>query len=238
MAEMKRLSILTLVFAILFLIFVIVLVFLRVPFQLYPLMSWQDVIDILAPLVLIPIYFLLYRIDLKIPFNFSGLILFIVFATFWVAGHGMHLSANSINNLLAQSGMDTGNIYKLTYFLDEYLSHYIWHIGIVGLSALLVYRQWENPFIEGKAMLLPIVLGGLIYGFSYFLIIMEGNTAPLGVTFSIIVTLFILIWARKGLSQQPVVTFFLVSYALSTILFLIWGVMWGGLPPIMDVIKI
>ena len=235
---MKRLSVLTLVFAILFFIFLISLIYLRLPFRPFPLMSWQDVIDIFAPLILIPLYFLLYRIDSKIRFNFSGLILFIVFASLWAAGHGMHLAANSINNMLGQNSMETGNIYKLTYFLDEYLSHYIWHIGIGGLSALLIYRQWKNPFLEGKAVLLPIILGGLIYGFSYFLIIMEGNTAPIGVTFSILVTLFIVIWARKGLSRQPVVAFFLVGYALSTILFLIWGVIWGGLPPIMDVIKI
>jgi hypothetical protein len=235
---MRRLSVLILVFSVLFFIFFIALVFLRLPFKLYPLMSWQDVIDVFTPLVLIPLYFLLYRIDSKIPFGFSGLILYIVFAVFWVAGHGMHLSANSINNLLAQNGMETGNIYRLTYFLDEYLSHYIWHIGIVGLSALLIHRQWRNPCLEGKAMLWPIILGGLIYGFSYFLIVMEGNTAPLGVTFPILATLFIVIWARKGLGQQPIVTFFLISYALSILLFLIWGMMWGGLPPIMDVIKI
>ena len=237
-AILKRLSVLILVFAILFFIFFIALVFLRLPFKLFPLMSWQDVIDILAPLVLIPLYFLLYRIDSKIHLSFSGLILFIVFAVFWAAGHGMHLSANSINNLLAQNGMETGDIYKLTYFLDEYLSHYIWHTGMVGLSALLIYRQWKNPLLTGKAMLLPVVSGGLIYGFSYFLIILEGNTAPLGVTFSIMATLFIAIWAGKGLNRQPVVTFFLVGYALSCILFLIWGIMWGGLPPIMDVIQI
>jgi len=235
---MKRLSALVLVFSVLFFIFFIALVFLRIPFSRYPLMSVQDLVDILAPLVLLPLYFLLYRIDPKVPFGFSGLIVFIVLAAFWALGHGMHLSANSINNLLTQKGMETGDIYKLTYFLDEYLSHYLWHIGIVGLSALLIYRQWKKPFLEGKAPLVPLVLGGLIYGFSYFLIIMEGNTAPLGVTFSVLATLFIVIWARKKLSQQPLVTFFLISYILAVILFLVWGIMWGGLPPIMDVIKI
>jgi hypothetical protein len=235
---MKRLSILILVFAILFFVFFIALVFLRLPFSPYPLMSVQDVVDLLAPIVLILIYFLLYRIDLKTPLSFSGLILFIVFTTFWVAGHGMHLAANSINNLLAQKGMATGDIYKLTYFYDEYLSHYLWHIGIIGLSALLIYRQWKNPFSGGKALMLPIFLGGLVHGFSYFLIIMEGNTAPLGVTFSVLATLFIVIWARKRISQQPIVIFFLVTYASAVILFMIWGIMWGGLPPIMDVIKI
>jgi len=149
-AEIKRLSALILVFAVLFFAFFIALAFLRIPFRLYPLMSVQDVVDIFAPLVLIPLYFLLYRLDSKIPFSFSGLIVFIVLATFWVAGHGMHLSANSINNLLVQEGMETGDIYKLTYFLDEYLSHYLWHIGIAGLSALLIYRNWKILCLIGN----------------------------------------------------------------------------------------
>jgi hypothetical protein len=73
--------------------------------------------------------------------SLSRLIIFIVFVAFRVAGQGMHLAANSIDNLLGQRGLGTGDIYKLTYFYDEVLSHYLWHIGIVGLSGLLIYRQ-------------------------------------------------------------------------------------------------
>ncbi len=234
---MKRLSALILVFAILFFVFFIVLVFFRVPFSPYPLMSVQDAVDVLTPLVLLPLYLLLYRISPNKTFSLSGMIIYIVFAAFWAAGQGMHLSANSIDNLLSQRGMETGDIYKLTLFYDEMLSHYLWHTGIVGLSALLIYRQWKNHFTEGKAPLWPIIPGGLIYGFSYFLIIMEGNTALLGVTFSVLATLFMVIWARKRISQQPLVTFFLISYAFAMLLFLIWGIINGGLPPIMDGIK-
>ena len=48
---MKRMSLLTLVFAILSLIFFLGLVFLRNPFSLYPLMSYQDALDLLTPLI-------------------------------------------------------------------------------------------------------------------------------------------------------------------------------------------
>ncbi len=57
---MKRLSLLTLTFAMLSLVFIILLVFLRFEFPLYPLMSYQDALDVLTPLVLIPIYWLLF----------------------------------------------------------------------------------------------------------------------------------------------------------------------------------
>ena len=235
---MNRLSALILVFSVLFLVFFIGIIFLDMSFSPYPLLSVQDVVDLLTPLVLLSLYLLLYRISPQTPLSFSGLVFFIIFAAFWAMGQGMHLAANSIHNLLSEMGMETGDVYKLTYFFDETLSHYLWHAGIVGLSALLIYRQWRHPFPKGKALLWPLILGGIIYGFSYFLVIMEGGTAPLGVTFAVLAVLFILIWARKKLDRQPLVTFSLVSYGLAMLLFLIWGIINGGLPEILDVIKI
>jgi hypothetical protein len=49
MAVSRRLSLWTLVFAILSLIFFLLLIFLRIPFPLNPLMSYQDAIDLLTP---------------------------------------------------------------------------------------------------------------------------------------------------------------------------------------------
>jgi len=58
---MKRQSYLVLLFAFLSVIFFLLLIFLRIPFPLYPLMSWQDVLDILTPLVLLPVYRVLFK---------------------------------------------------------------------------------------------------------------------------------------------------------------------------------
>ena len=57
---MKRLPLLTLIFALLSAVFFLLLIFLRIPSPLYPLMSIQDSLDLLTPLVLIPIYWLLF----------------------------------------------------------------------------------------------------------------------------------------------------------------------------------
>jgi hypothetical protein len=225
---MKRLSTLILVFAIVFSVFFLVLVLLRVPFRPYPLMSVQDALDILTPLVLLPLYWLMYRLGRKEPVSLSGLLIFIIFAALWAEGHGMHLSANSLDNLL--QGNQAGDFYKLTYFYDEVLSHYIWHTGIVGLSALLIYRQWRGPITGEKVVLWPLVLAGVIHGFTYFLVIIEAGTAPLGVTFTVLALLFILTFARKGIRQQPLINFFFVTYALAALLFFIWGIYWQGLP--------
>ncbi len=105
---MKRLSLLTLVFALLSLVFIILLVFLRIKFPAYPLVSYQDAFDVLTPLVLIPIYWLLFKHAGGERTSQAEEISFLVVAALWVEGQAMHLSANSINNLsaaLARTGV-------------------------------------------------------------------------------------------------------------------------------------
>lgn len=140
----------------------------------------------------------------------------------------MHLSANSVGHLL--EGMKGSDVYNLTNFYDEVLSHYLWHLGILGLSAVLIYRQWRNPFTDGRAILWILILAGIIFGFAYFVIVIEAATTPMGVPFAVSAALFILIWGRKKLSQQPLLAFFLVAYLVATALFLGWGIYWHGLP--------
>ncbi len=191
-------------------------------------MKIGDVLDILTPLALLPLYWLLYRIDGKKPLSLSGTVLFVLLAAFWVEGQGMHLSANSISHLL--KGMESSDAYNLTKFYDEILSHYLWHIGIVGLSALLILRQWQNPFIEDQTTVWPLILAGVIHGFTFFVIVIEAGTAPLGVTFALLVVLFVLVWGRKGMRQRPLLTFLFTSFSVATIFFIGWAIYWGGLP--------
>lgn len=237
---MKQLSFLTLIFAVLSLVFLLLLVFFRTSFPAYPLMSYQDAIDLLTPLVLILVYWLLFKYSSSEPASLTEEILFLLFAVFWVEGHGIHLAANSINNLIhalaERGGIDlTGSdLHTLTYFLDENLSHYVWHIGIVGLAALLIYREWRSPSGE-ETIWWATILGGLIYGFTYFVIFLEGQTVPLGLTFALLVVLFTLIWGRGKLASHPVLAFFFVSCLVALLLFAAWGLYWGGFPQFSDV---
>lgn len=238
---MKRLSLLTLVFALLSLIFFLLLIFLRIPFTLYPLMSIQDAIDVLTSLTLIPIYWLMFRsISQNRPGSGSEIV-FMVMAAFWAAGQGMHLAANSINNLIGNLAKDqvvdvtTSDIYHLTYFYDEYLSHYLWHIGVAGLAVLLIYRAWRNPSIENTDWRL-VIPAGILYGFTSFCFFLEGNTLLLGLPFVIIVTLLVLIWGRSKLARQSVLAFFFVACSFAFLLFAGWRLYWGSFIPIMDAI--
>jgi hypothetical protein len=161
-------------------------------------------------------------------------------AALWVEGQGMHLAANSINNLiegLADRGVidvQQTDIYQLTYFYDEYLSHYLWHLGVVGLAALLVYRDWKRP----DAILTlwwAAILAGLLYGFTLFCIFLEGQTLALGLPFVLIITLLGVIWGRKHLGRKPLLAFFFISCLVAALMLVGWGLYWGGFPQFTEV---
>ncbi len=225
---MQRLRSLILIFAILFAVFIIAPAFLSDQFAPYPLMKNGDVLDLLTPLVLIPLYWLLFQIHPHRPPSQKEMLIFLIFAALWVEGQGMHLVANSIGHLTqSYSGSE---IEQLTHFYDEILSHYIWHFGLVSLSALLIYRQWQNPFTKQHSGLRFEITAGIIHGFNYFVDIVESATTVLGVPFAVGVVLFTLIWGRQHLRQQPILAFFFVSYSIACLFFLGWGLYWGGLP--------
>lgn len=237
---MKRLSLLTLIFAVLSLAFILILISLRIKFPLYPLMSYQDVFSVLPSLVLIPIYWLLFRHSASTKISLGQEIVFMVLAAIWVEGHGIHLSANSIDNLieaLARNqviNIKTTDIYHLTYFFDEQLGHYLMHIAMLGLAALLIYHEWRDP--AGLATTWwAAILAGIIYGFSYFCIFIEGQTVALGLPFGLIIVLFAIIWGRNKLAHRPVLAFFFVTCLVALFLFTCWGFYWGGFPQFSDV---
>jgi hypothetical protein len=230
---MKRIPALVLIFSVVFVVFFIGPPFLGQSFNPFPLMRLGDVLDVLTPLVLLPLYwFLFVTCCPNGAANTRATVVFIVLAGLWAMGHGIHLSANSIGHYLG--GMEGSDIYDLTYFYDEVFGHYLWHIGIVGMSAFLVYHEWRACAAEGGKSW-PVLLAGLIYGFSYFLIVIEAGTAPLGITFAVLMVIFGIFRSRKYCSEKPLLAFFSTAYALAVLLFIIWAIMWGGLPQFSEV---
>ncbi len=225
---MKRLSKLTLVFAILFAVFIVLPGLISNQFGPYELLKNGDILDLFTPLVLIPLYWLLFQISPDKKPSQGEVIAFLILAAMWIEGQGMHLAANAIGHLTKD--IVGSDIETLTHFLDEVLSHYLWHLGLVGLSVLLIYRQWKNPFVESNGGMGMVIAAGIIHGFNYFLTIVEAATTPLGVPFAVLVVLATAIWGRKNLRQQPVLAFFFVAYLVATLFFLGWGLYWGYLP--------
>ena len=143
----------------------------------------------------------------------------------------MHLSANSIGHLISDQNRD---LYALTFFYDEVLSHYMWHLGVGGLAALLVVRQWRYPHVGGemsRGSRLMLILASILHGFTLFAIFIEGGTTLLGIPFTLIATLVILIWGRDKLKSQPLINFFFVSWEVGLLFIAGWMLYWMEWPP-------
>ena len=89
MDAQRRLARLTLIFAVAFAVFVVTPAFLSGPFPLYPLMSGGDALDLLTPLVLLPLYWRLFRIAPEHAPSGRQVLLFVVLAALWAEGQGI-----------------------------------------------------------------------------------------------------------------------------------------------------
>jgi hypothetical protein len=163
-----------------------------------------------------------------------------VLAALWVEGQGLHLAANSINNLAEELARDgtldilNSSIYELTYYIDEHLSHSFWYLALLGLAALLVQREWRRP-AGARTTWWAAVVAGLLYGFTYFCSFIEGQKVVMGLPFAAGLTLWTLIRGRKRLSKRPVLAFFFIACLVATLLFGYWGLRYGGFPEFTEV---
>ncbi len=226
--EAKRLSAYALLFSILFAIFVLGPPFLGINFGPYPLMKVADVMDLLTPLLLLPFYWLLFRVSARTPATTGENVVFMVLVAFWALGQGMHLAGNSIGHLT--EGMAGTDVFKLTAFYDETLSHYLWHFGVIGLTVLLMYRQWKNPFGESAKIGASSVVAGVIYGFTFFAMVIEGATWPMGLPLAVIAAILAVIWIGGRQARKPVIVTFFVGYSFAIVLFAVWAIWQHGLP--------
>jgi len=219
-----------LLFSLLFVVFIMSPAFLSDPFPWYSLMKVGDVVDVCTSFILLPFYWFLFRANGDSKPGSRDVVLFFIFAAAWASGQGMHLSANSIGHQLkAMKIVETSDVYTLTNFYDEVLSHYIWHLGMMGLSAVIMFRQWRLVK-EDQNQVGIMVFCGILYGFTYFTMIIEGATTPIGVPFAILVTLLVWGFGRERIKNRPLLAFFSIAYLVATILFLGWGIYWGGFP--------
>ena len=202
------------------------------PFPGYPLMDWADVLDIVTPLVLMPLYWVLFTDAGRVYRTLPLALAFVILAALWTEGQGMHLSANSIGNLF---GGGTTEVHTLIHVYDELLSHYLWHLGIIGLSILLLVVPYGDPAFASALRWGIIIPSALLYGFTYFAAINEGGTVPLGLPAAVVIVVWLLVRKRNDIRAQNLVAFFFLAYVVALLLLAVWFARWGGFPEFSEV---
>jgi hypothetical protein len=229
---MSRPSGLALTFAIAFAVLLISPPFLDRPFGPYPLMRAGSVTDILTPLILIPLYWLLFVAAAVERPSQREVLAFGVLAALWAEGHGMHLAANSVDYLLDGDRVSPHAV--LTYFYDESLGHYLWHIAVAGLVALVFWRALRARPSDGPIPMWPLLAAAAIYGFAFFAITVEAQTAPLGVGFAVLLGGTGCTPGCRGIRGKPLLLFIVVAHLVAVAFFVFWAAWWSGLPEFSD----
>ena len=219
-------------FAILYAFFLIAPALLSQQFTPYALLKNGDMLDLFTPLVLLPLYWLMLEHGGTGEATARERFVFVILAAAWAMGQGMHLGANAVGHLL--DGLQATDAYALNHFLDEDLSHYIWHLASIGLIVLLLARQTRAPFADERSSFVIEGIAALLYGLTYFIVTIEAGTLPLGLPFAIAIVAFGFL-RRNQLRQQPLAAFFVFAMLLALLLFTGWGIYWRGFPQFSEV---
>jgi hypothetical protein len=191
----------------------------------------QEAIDLLTPLIVIPLAW--YVFDLSGGLGRMGLVAFLVIAAVWIEGQGIHLAANAIDDAVPPDARDAflrtapGD---LDHWLDETLSHWMWHGAWVALSVLLLAAASRTQGTPEAGTSMTAVAAGVVHGATFFFVSVEGVTTLLGIP----ATIGLLVWsatlARRGLAG-PVVVFFLVASIVTLVAYAGWAALHGGTLP-------
>jgi hypothetical protein len=188
--------------------------------------TMQEAVDLFTPIVVIPLAW--WAFDLAGGRTRPLKLVFLLVAIVWVEGQAIHLAANAIGDAVPV-GVARETFYAtdpgdLDHWLDEELSHWLWHGAWAGISILLVLAatiagrnsRWERA--SGLA-----ALAGVIHGATFFVVTVEGQTTSLGIAVSLVLLAWCLVLALVQRSRHPVVTFFLASSIVTLLGYLGWA---------------
>lgn len=192
----------------------------------------QEAADLLTPLVVIPLAWLVF--DLAGGLGRRGLVAFLVIAALWVEGQGIHLAANAIGDAFPHDG--AAAFYQtvpgdLDLWLDETLSHWMWHVAWVAISVLMLAAATRAGAPPARGASPTALVAGLVHGATFFIVSVEGVTTLLGIPASVLILAWSLLEARRGRVRQPVVTFFLVATVVTLLAYLGWAALNHGTLP-------
>ena len=204
--------------------------------------SRADAFDFLTPLFVIPValaaFFKLIRAAAADGWGSSrsskwSIAVLVLGFICYVEGHGLHLSANAIDRLLA--GLEDTPLHRSVYIYDEVISHLIWDSGVIIIAAGLILAGIKVNFPRlSWVQWVFLVAGAVLFGFSFAVNAVEGQTVVLTLPAAVLMSL-VCFWIyrrgrRRHREHNAAALFFLMGFLLSALLFAYWGIAHSGFP--------
>ena len=198
---------------------------------------YGDFLDLmLTPWIGVGVFALLYVFIPKASESSTGhknlyRVLFWTFSVLYVEGHGMHLAANSIGNNLVTN--TDARLARSIFLVDEPIGHLLWLAGAIGLALIAVAYQSSYTSRDQltRRQIWLILISGMLYGVSFALTIIEGQSA-LWAGPIVIVALFVLgvRWLRGKTNwyKQPASTFFVPGFSVVLVTLGVWLLRFGS----------
>ncbi|MDX6228255.1 MAG: hypothetical protein QOI76_1645 [Frankiales bacterium] len=168
-------------------------------------------------------------IDLAVPYFVLGLAAWVLSGltarrSSWVLlaaggvvftqGHGLHLSANSVGNVVPG---------PTEHLWDEIVGHYLWYAGLALVIFAIARELAPRALPTGRSLALAY-LGAVALGVTIFDNLDEGGTVLAG---SFMVAAFVAYgWRFRATSGRLL----FVAYGLTGLALVGWGLYWGGWP--------
>jgi hypothetical protein len=203
----------------------------------------QEVADLLTPLVVVPLMWLVIHLAGGLPR--PGMVALLLLSVVWVQGQAIHLAANAIADA---GGEDLAPLEAAaaTRWMDDVLSHWMWHIAWLGILGLMLVagrdRRHVVPAVAGDGAsrdgaserhslaavaVIGVTVAAVVHGATFFIVTVESATTVLAVPFCLAVAGAGLTW-RRILRAWPVRFFLVVSAVVSLGGYAWWAALNGG----------
>lgn len=198
----------------------------------------QEAADLFTPLVVLLLAWLV--LDSSGSLGRRSVVMFLAIAVVWVEGHGIHLAANAVGDAVPRGAAREAYYATvpgdLDHWLDEVLSHWLWHVAYVALAVLMLWHGRDGTPVHRRAAWVTAALAGFVYGVVFFIVTVEGGTAPLGIPASLGFLAWGALEAWRGPRDRAIVTFFLVAAVATLAGYADWAwINHGNLPGFYDV---
>lgn len=193
--------------------------------QPYDFLRWLDFNAMLPiPLLSILLYYLLRR-EVIYQHSFLKTRLFVFFSLLFIsgvyffgAGSGDHEITNYLNFRFCDSGKVNSSLCKIISYNDDEFSHIIYYIGFISMNASLMLTEYFLPrkkTVSRKDLFL-VGINSLFIALGIFanLAFEEARLDLIFFSSVMILSLYLLFFAKRKYNQLPITFYFAVSYTV------------------------